>query len=434
MINVYINPANKNKTSPLVATVSISGTRYKYPVGISVNTLYWNPKKQKAKENDKYLDDAILINSRIETISAAISSAAAIFVAQASKPTSAQFSSQVRALLKPVLAPSMLFVPFIENYYPTMNRSKESVKKIITTINKLKQFETLNHTQLSFHDIDVTFYNDFSRFFISNDYSMNYFGSIIRLIRFFFSTARDLKLHDLALPKSFTGPNVTADSIYLSTDELLKIHNLLIDEKLILNKLGTKVFNVFGNIERMILSLNDCKHRFLIGCFTGLRFSDYSLISDLKHTDSYITKTSLKTNVKSIIPMHYVIRDILLSRNNQLPKPVSNQKMNKQLKILGFLAGINEQIEITTILVSGKSQLNYKKHELITTHTARRSFCTNAYLQGIDTLSIMSFSGHKTTTSFLKYIKASQFQIATKLLNHPFFILPVPVLKKSKAR
>ena len=196
---------------------------------------------------------------------------------------------------------------------------------------------------------------------------------------------------------------------------------MVINEDLILDKLDTKIINIEGGIERMITSLQDCRDRFLIGAFTALRFRDYSILSGLKHSDAFITKTSHKTAVKTIIPMHPVIKEILIRRNNILPKSISNQRMNKQLKVIGKLADINEQLEITTQLVTGLKTESLPKYELITTHTARRSGCTNMYLAGIDIVSIMSFSGHKSTSSFLKYIKASQTEVATRLQNHPFF-------------
>lgn len=421
MIKVHINPANKNTISSLMATVNISGTRYKFPVGISVNTVYWNKEKQRAKEVKLYLEDAIIINSRIQKIVDAVSLTASAFIASAIKPSSSEFFSAVNSHLNPKKEPNQYFVDFIEQYYPSLNRSKESLKKIVTTLHKLKDYETLYNCKLCFSDIDMNFYNNFKRYFSSKKYSLNFFGSIIRLIRYFFSCAKDLKLHDLSLPKAFHGPAAESDTIFLTTDELLALHNLVINEDIILDKLDTKAINVFGNIERMIISLNDCKDRFLIGSFTGFRFSDYSLISSLKSSDNYISKRSFKTNIQTIIPMHQVIKEILISRNNILPAPISNQKLNKQLKVLGKLAGFTDLIEITTVLTSGKSKILYNKYDLITTHTARRSFCTNAYLAGLDILSIMSFSGHKTTTSFLKYIKASQTQIATRLQSHPFF-------------
>ena len=63
----------------------------------------------------------------------------------------------------------------------------------------------------------------------------------------------------------------------------------------------------------------------------------------------------------------------------------------------------------------------YFKWELITTHTARRSFATNAYLGNVPSISIMKITGHRTEKSFLKYIKISQEDNANKLLSHPFF-------------
>ncbi len=64
----------------------------------------------------------------------------------------------------------------------------------------------------------------------------------------------------------------------------------------------------------------------------------------------------------------------------------------------------------------------YKKYELLTVHTARRSFATNAYLEDVPILSIMKITGHKTEKAFLKYIKISQEDNANKLINHKFFI------------
>ena len=55
------------------------------------------------------------------------------------------------------------------------------------------------------------------------------------------------------------------------------------------------------------------------------------------------------------------------------------------------------------------------------THVARRSFATNAYLAGIPAISIMKFTGHKTESSFLKYIKVNQERNAELLMNHEFF-------------
>ncbi|MCL2329156.1 MAG: tyrosine-type recombinase/integrase [Bacteroidetes bacterium] len=50
----------------------------------------------------------------------------------------------------------------------------------------------------------------------------------------------------------------------------------------------------------------------------------------------------------------------------------------------------------------------FEKWQQVSSHTGRRSFCTNMYKRGLPTLMIMSISGHKTEKSFLKYIKVKQ--------------------------
>jgi integrase len=46
-------------------------------------------------------------------------------------------------------------------------------------------------------------------------------------------------------------------------------------------------------------------------------------------------------------------------------------------------------------------------NELISSHTARRSYATIMFKLGVPTMLIMSATGHKTESSFLKYIRAN---------------------------
>ena len=94
---------------------------------------------------------------------------------------------------------------------------------------------------------------------------------------------------------------------------------------------------------------------------------------------------------------------------------VVNQVINRALKRIGQLAGIDDKIE-KVVYRNGKAVKTYhKKYELITTHTARRSFATNAYHLGADLLSIMNCTGHKTPEMLLKYINVSAEEHSKKL-------------------
>lgn len=68
------------------------------------------------------------------------------------------------------------------------------------------------------------------------------------------------------------------------------------------------------------------------------------------------------------------------------------------------------------------SQLYIEKCDAISTHTARRSFATNAYKAGVPTIAIMKVTGHKKESNFMKYIKVSAEENAEMLKSQPFFI------------
>ncbi len=95
--------------------------------------------------------------------------------------------------------------------------------------------------------------------------------------------------------------------------------------------------------------------------------------------------------------------------------------MNIYLKEIMQLAGFAERVETGRTKGGTKDMTYCQKWELISTHTARWSFATNAYLAGLPTIAIMQCTGHSSEVMFMKYIKVSSEQNALLLLNHPHF-------------
>jgi hypothetical protein len=86
---------------------------------------------------------------------------------------------------------------------------------------------------------------------------------------------------------------------------------------------------------------------FLIGCHTGLRFSDFTELKpgNFKKTadgKEYIEMMTQKTGVKVTIPVKSEVREILTRYAYQPPKAISNQNFNEYLKEVGQLAGLTE--------------------------------------------------------------------------------------------
>ena len=147
---------------------------------------------------------------------------------------------------------------------------------------------------------------------------------------------------------------------------------------------------------------------FVLNCYTGLRHSDWPKVTKDKIQDGKLYVRTQKTNEPVIIPVKPLVKEIL-DKYESIYIP-SNQKTNDSLRWIGQKAQEKK-------LGTG----NYTKWLEIRTHTARRSFATNAYLAGIPMRDIMQITGHRTTTSFLTYIRVTKIETAEKLKNHPFF-------------
>lgn len=104
-----------------------------------------------------------------------------------------------------------------------------------------------------------------------------------------------------------------------------------------------------------------------------------------------------------------------------LPRIFSNQKFNDYLKIIAEKAGLNDKVTITHSNGGIHTPYKYPKYQLVSTHTARRSFATNMMLEGVPIAQIMLITGHKTQDSFFKYIKIRPNQNAERLKETAYF-------------
>lgn len=132
------------------------------------------------------------------------------------------------------------------------------------------------------------------------------------------------------------------------------------------------------------------------------------------------------TNDSLLIPLKSKAVEILRRYDFNSPTCSTNSESamataNETLKIVGMKAKLNT--EVLTIRTEGGKMIEQvlKKWQLLSTHTGRRSFATNAWLAGVPWLSIGKITGHKSERSLLKYIKIRQEDNANILKEHSFF-------------
>ena len=423
MICFYLTNREREK-SPIKMEIYFKGKHYSKYIGESVETAMWNTKKQASRVTASYPEGS-LINSQIEKWRTAASETIEHFKDMMYPPPSDEFKEELdRRRFKEGYRTSTLlldyFDVFIKRYENT--RSPGRVKHYKLAKNIMSEYQSEKKATLRFEDINQDFYNRFTEWFYSKGHSANYLGQTIKVLKVIVNEAMMVdKLHSNNDFKSrgFLAPSLQVDSIYLTEEELIKLHNLEINETTIQESFkGIDVWQT----KRKIRAYSKARDMFLIGAFTGLRVSDYSRLMP-EHITDKVRIQAKKTGIKSVIPIHWVVQEII-DRGYDFSTTMTEQKLNKHIKEVAKLAGITEEVTYTKNKGGKPVQLSSPKYELISSHTARRSFATNAYKAGIPTISIMKITGHKKESTFLKYIKISEEENAELLMTHSFFMRP----------
>jgi integrase len=300
---------------------------------------------------------------------------------------------------------------FIEEARQKVNSKTEKVFSDATiqiyrnTKKVLDEYKHKRRKRIDFDTIDLDFYYDFIDY-LSNEigYSSNTIGKHIKTLKTFMSEATERGINsNLAFrSKKFKVLSESTDSIYLNEKELSDIQGLDLSEH--------------PRLERV-------RDLFLIGCWTGLRFSDFSNITADNIKGDFIEIETKKTAEPVVIPLHPVVKVIMRKYADQfpnsLPPSISNVKMNQYLKELGERLDILHVKVQTSITKGGKLVTTTKqKYQLLTTHTARRSFATNLFLDGLPPTTIMKITGHRTEKAFQRYIKITPTENAKILQLH----------------
>jgi integrase len=312
-------------------------------------------------------------------------------------------------------------IEFVDNFVSTAHLRKDkqtgrflspnTKKQYVTTAKHLKEFAAINKKKdFEFFEIDQKFYTNFVEYLqreiqavdengepvfnedktpklSKQNFSQNSVGKYIRALKVMLNEATRNGINTQTAYNEFHVFNEDVDNVYLDEKELLVLKNADLKKT--------------PHLERV-------RDWFLLLAWTGCRFSDLEKISRTDIKDGFITFRQQKTNTKVTIPLHPVVLEILEKYNFEMPNSITNQKFNDYIKDAAKAAKIESEEVITKTIGGVLKSITMPKYDLITSHTGRRSFCTNMYKRGLPTLMIMSISGHKTEKSFLKYIKVRQ--------------------------
>ena len=201
-----------------------------------------------------------------------------------------------------------------------------------------------------------------------------------------------------------------SDAIYLNEEEINKIYNLDLQSEEVKQK-------VAKNID--IKKLDEIRDLFIIGCKTGLRFSDWGL--NLRHAivvEGDIMKVfNQKTQKDVLIPLTPTLNEIIAKYGgfDKLPIPPIESTAIHRIQVLGKLAGLDDNIAINIKRGNSTIPKTVKKYEMIVTHTGRRSFVTNLIAKGATFSEIATATGHTEAYLIKRYNKLEKTEMSRKL-------------------
>lgn len=282
-------------------------------------------------------------------------------------------------------------------------KSKGTIRIYKNTQRRLKEFEHYYGKKIEFETIDLDFYDKWIEFLSQElNLALNSIGRYTKTLRVFLQAATEKNLNTNLTFKSkrFKVLSESVYKIYLNEKELTEMYDLDLshDKKL----------------ERV-------RDLYIVACYTGLRFFDtVSIKSENIKGDKFHIKTQ-KTGEMVMLPIHWRIKNIMKKYSdypNSLPPGLSNAKFNKNIKLVGALIpSLQKNIQLS-ITRGGKLITETKpKYEAITIHTARRSFISNLYLEGVNSLLISKFT-HRNFNTFMNYIKVTLEENADLLDAH----------------
>ena len=285
--------------------------------------------------------------------------------------------------------------------------SKDTVTKYKTIVLKLKSFQDSLKKRFLVKDVDMGFRDNFVKYLTQVDkINDNTAGRYISFVKTIVLDARKSGIDVSPQINDFKGFTVKPPIVTLNFEEIEKIKNTIYESNI----------------------LDITRDWLLIGCFTGQRVSDLLRMNEsMIHTVNgfrFIELEQVKTKKTVQIPIHYEVEAILEKRKGKFPPRFaktedSNSTMfNKNLKDVCQIAEIDEEVEgnLNNPETSRYEIGKYPKWKLISSHSCRRSFCSNFYAKReYPTPLLMSVSGHSTESMFLEYIGKKPIDYALQL-------------------
>jgi integrase len=387
--------------------------RLRYSIGISVGYGDWDFERQRVRRNRSLIINSAKVNRYLDKLQNELIHHYSELVLEGKDVNNGILRSILDRLTnRNIEAEDKVnqndFFVFAHEFVEEKRGSIEDVTLLIykQSLKKLESFSN-SKTSIDFTSFTRPVLNDFKKFLeVEQEFKLNTISKHFKSLKTIVLEGKRRGLIGDVDLRLFSIPTEEPTKIYLSENELRKMKDLDLSND---------------------MTMQLARDIFLVGCYTGQRISDYNRLSGIDIVEKYgvhfFEILQKKSGVKVNCPITIELREIMARYNNQPPPKLSDQKINKYLKLIGRRLDMNEDVLCHDTKGGVKRTYTRPKWEMMESHTARRSFCTNMYLKKMSIQDIMLFSGHKTEKEFLKYIRIRSDERTRHILDQGFFNL-----------
>lgn len=409
-VSFYLKRPNDNRMTVIIAQINYNMKSYKYYLLDRIHPADWNFKTQRAKQGARFADN-MEFNQRLRDISAKITNAFykyqnanngdAPSLKEFTEILDQVFNKQSQARIDREVERS--FWGFFQKFIDRMEcgsrvhlqkntpLSKSTIGSMKNLMNHLHGFQIYSRRPIEFDSIDMKFYYGFTEYMTTvKKVNINTIGKLVTSIKVLLREALELgyTTNTIFTHRKFRSASAETDAIYLNDKEIDELFRIDLSDK--------------PKLERV-------RDLFIVGCYTGLRFSDLSRLSTDSIIDEILEVEQVKTRDRVYIPLQPEVKTIMAKYAGQFPEAISNQKFNDYLKDVCAMSELLQKEASIRTFVAGKREVIVKpKYMFVKSHTARRSFATNEYQKGDLTIAeIRAITGHRSDRSFYKYIRVT---------------------------
>ena len=268
-VNFYIGTRDN-----ILLSISYNGKRLQTTIGLQCSKKNWNFNRQRVKSSSSNSMD---INKALDNVEQISKSIYYDFHSTNIIPSPSDYKNKIHNKLNGNKTSELTFIEFFNDFIKKSekNKAKSTVSDYIYTLNSLIECSSIFKFDLNWNCFDMNFYDNYMSYqFNFKKNSDNLFGKRIKVLKTVLNKAVEYEYNPNPLYKKYKVLQRESDDIYLNDEEIKEISSLTLDRK----------------------DLDEVRDMFLIGCYTGLRYSDIQQLDRESIKENQLRVRCKKTN------------------------------------------------------------------------------------------------------------------------------------------